>query len=74
MSRFQETNEKIENAVVGAYQKIEESVVGGYRTVEKNVVSAYKRVEDGFVSTFLARDGETAQQAKLRITGQEDKE
>lgn len=44
MSKFAETNKKIEDAVVEGYQKIEDGVVGGY-----------KKIEDKFIDTFLAR-------------------
>ena len=56
MSKIVEANKKIENAVVGTYKNIEDSVVGGY-----------KKVEDKFVDTFLKKDGETTEDAKVRI-------
>lgn len=56
MSKIVETNKKIEKAVVGAYNKVEDTVVG-----------TYKKVEDKFVDTFLAKDGETTEEAKERL-------
>ena len=56
MSKILEANQKIEKAVVGSYQKIEDKVVG-----------SYKKVEDKFVNTFLKREGETTEEAKVRI-------
>lgn len=56
MSKIVETNKKIEKAVVGAYNKVEDTVVG-----------TYKKVEDKFVDTFLAKDGETTEEAKERM-------
>lgn len=57
MAKLAEINDRIAEKVVGAYKKIEGAVVGGY-----------KKVEDGFVGTFLAREGETVDEAKQRVT------
>ena len=53
--------------LVEANKKIEEKVVGAYNAIESGVVGAYKKVEDKFVDSFLAKDGETAEEAKKRI-------
>lgn len=71
MSKFKEVNQKIEDAVVGGYKKVEEGVVGGYKKIEDGVVSGYKKVEDHFIDTFLAKDGETTEEARERLTGKE---
>lgn len=60
---------KIENAVTSAYQKIEDGVVGAYKKVEKAAVDAYHGAEDFFVEKLLAKDGETTQEAKERLSG-----
>ncbi len=44
----------------GAYKKIENSVVGGFQ-----------KMSDKFVDTFLARDGETTEEAKERIANEQ---
>lgn len=62
MSKIVEANKKIEKAVVGAYNKVEDTVVG-----------AYKKVEDKFVDTFLAKDGETTEEAKERMQKEQAK-
>ena len=67
MSQFQETNRKIEEAVVGGYQKIEDGVVSGYKKMESGMVSGFKKIEDKFVQKFLARKGETTEDAKKRL-------
>jgi len=74
MSKFQEFHQKVEETVVGGYKKIEDGVVGGYKKIEDGVVSGYKKVEDHFIDTFLARDGETTEEARARLTGKEDAE
>ena len=35
------------------------------------VVGGYKKTENGFVNTFLAREGETAEDAKARINAEQ---
>ena len=61
MSKIIDANKKIENAVVGGYKKVEESVVGGY-----------KKIEDKFVDTFLKKDGETIEEAKVRVKEEQE--
>ena len=74
MSKFKEIHQKIEDAVVGGYQKIEEGVVEGYQKIEDGVVSGYKKIEDQFIDAFLAKDGETTEEARARLNGKEDAE
>lgn len=66
-----EVLEGIETGVVDTYKAVEEGVVGAYKAVEDAVVGAYKNVEDRFVETFIAKEGETVEEAKARITGKE---
>jgi len=69
MSNPKDVSKKIETAVVGGYQKIEDGVVSGYKRIENSVVSGYKKVEDKFIDTFLAKEGESTEEARNRITG-----
>ena len=69
MRKLADTNEKIAKAVVKGYKTVEETVVGGYKSVEGAVVGGYRKIEDGFVDKFLAKEGETVEEAKHRITG-----
>jgi hypothetical protein len=41
--------------------------VAGYKKIEKGVVGACKKVEDAFVNTFMAKEGESVQDAKARV-------
>jgi len=70
MSKFVEANEKIAEKVVGAYKKIEDGVVGAYKKVEDGAVNAYKKVEDTCVEKLFAKGGETVEEAKARLKGQ----
>ena len=69
MAKITDTNEKIAKAVTKGYKAVENTVVGGYKAVESAVVGGYRKIEDGFVDKFLAKEGETVEEAKHRITG-----
>lgn len=71
MSKLVEMNEKIEKTVVEGYKKIEDAVVGGYKKIEEGAVNGYKKVEDTFVDKFFAKEGETTEEAKARLSGKE---
>ena len=55
-STFIKANEKIAETVVDSYQKIQNAVVG-----------SYSKVEDAFVGRFLTKDGESVEEAKVRL-------
>ena len=70
---------KIEGAIVGGYKKIEDVVVGGYKKIEQGVVNGYKKLETGVVGGFekvtdkcveklFAKEGESVEDAKLRLS------
>ena len=80
-SKLVKVNEKIAENVVGGYKKIEETVVDGYKKIEDGVVGGYKKVETGAVSAFskvsdkfveklFAREGETVEEARKRLSQQ----
>ena len=48
-------------------EKISDGVVEGYKKIEDGVVTGYKKVEDAFVNTFIAKEGESVEDAKKRI-------
>ena len=60
MSKFVEANEKIAEGVVKGYKKIEDSVVGGFG-----------KVSNKLVEKFFAREGESVEDAKKRLSGEE---
>lgn len=72
---------KIEDGVVGGYKKIEDGAVGGYKKIEDGVVGGYKKIEDGvvggfnkiadkFVDQYLTEDGESVEEARIRLTAE----
>lgn len=69
MSKFAETNEKIAEAVVEGYKKIEDGVVNGYKKIENSVVDGFEKVTDKCVEKIFAKEGESVEDAKKRLSG-----
>ena len=69
MSKFVEANEKIVEGVVKGYKKIEDNVVGGYKKIETGVVEGFGKVTDKCVEVLFAKDGESVEDAKKRLSG-----
>ena len=61
----------IEESVVDTYKAIEEGGVGACKAVEDSVVGAFQKVEDAFVEKFVAKPGETGDDAKARLKDEE---
>ena len=68
MSKFVEANEKIAQKVVEGYKKIEDGVVGGYKKIEDGVVEGFSKVTDACFKTLFAKDGESVEDAKARLS------
>lgn len=71
MSKFVEANEKISHTVTEGYKKIEDGVVSRYRKVEEGVLVTFGKVSDKCVEVLFAKEGETAEDAKKRLSGEE---
>ena len=71
-SKLVKANQKIADKVVGGYKKIENGAVGGYKKMEESVVGKYKEIEDFFVDQFLTKDGETVEEAKMRLKEEQE--
>lgn len=69
MSKFVEVNEKIAEGVVKGYKKIEDGVIGGYKKIETGVVEGFGKVTDKCVGVLFAKDGESVDDAKKRLSG-----
>lgn len=70
-SKLVSVNEKIAEGVVDGYKKIENGVVSGYKKIENSVVSGFSKMTDKFVDQFLTRDGESIENTKKRLAGQQ---
>ena len=66
-SKLVQANEKIAEAVVEGYKKIETGVVSGYQKIEDGVVEGFNKVTDKFVDQFLTCEGETVEDARVRL-------
>lgn len=75
MSKFIDANEKIAETVVEGYKKIENGVVDGYKKIEKGAVEGFNKVNDKIIEKVFAKDGETVEEARKRLSGEKtDKE
>jgi hypothetical protein len=72
-SKLVKAHEKIAEGVTSGYKAIENGVVGGYKKIENSVVGAYKKIEDTFVDQYLTKDGESVEDAKIRIKEEQKK-
>lgn len=70
MEKFKDLNSKIESAVVGSYKKIEDSVVENYKKLEEAAVEGYKKVEDVFIDALFSKVGETTEETRARLRGE----
>lgn len=66
--------QKIESGVVDGYKKIESGVVEGYKKMETGIVEGFQKVTDKCVEVLFAREGESVEDAKLRLSGAQKKE
>ncbi|MBR2079039.1 MAG: hypothetical protein IJ962_02395 [Clostridia bacterium] len=66
-SKIARLSQKLSEKAVEGYEKIENNVVGGYNKIEKSVVDSYTKIEDRFVKRYLAKNGETVDEAKKRM-------
>ena len=55
---------------VDQMEKISANVTEGYQKIEDGVVTGYKKIEDAFVNTFIAKEGETVEEAKARVAAE----
>ncbi|MBE5892687.1 MAG: hypothetical protein E7286_04815 [Lachnospiraceae bacterium] len=69
MSKFASANEKITEGVVKGYKKIEDGVVDGYKKIETGVVEGFGKMTDKCVEKLFAKEGETVEDAKKRLSG-----
>lgn len=60
---------KIGEAVMDGFQKIEEGVVGNYKKLETGIVEGFEKVTDKCVEKLFAKDGESVEDAKKRLSG-----
>lgn len=68
MKKLADVNEKIAEKVVEGYKKIEDGVVNGYKKIEDGAVEGFNKVTDKIVGAVFAKEGETVEEAKERLS------
>jgi len=53
--------------LVEVNKKIEEKVVYRYKKIENGVVGSFQKMTDKFVDSYLTKDGESVEEAKVRL-------
>ena len=71
MAKIADKIEKISETVTEGYKKIENGVVGGYKKMEEGVVDGFNKVSDKFVEQLFAKEGESVEDARKRLSGKE---
>ena len=70
MVKIADMGEKIAKIVTEGYQKIEDDVVGGYKKMEDGVIEGFAKVNNKFIEKLFAKEGESAEDAKKRLSGE----
>lgn len=68
MKKMADVLGKIENTVVVGYRTMENGIVGGYKKMETGIVDGFTRLTDRCVETLFARERETVEQARARLS------
>ena len=71
MAKIADMVEKMGEAVTEGYKKIEDGVVSGYKKIEDGVVEGFGRVSDKFVEKLFTKEGESVEDTKKRLSGEE---
>lgn len=62
---------KAGEVITEGIQKIEDGAVAGYKKIEEGVVDGFGKVSDKFVEKLFAKEGETVEAAKKRLSHEE---
>lgn len=71
-SKLVKANEKIAEGVTTGFQKMSDGVTTGFQKMSDGVVGGYRKIEDAFVDRYLTHDGETIEEAKVRLHATEE--
>lgn len=72
MAKIADHLETISETVVRSYEKIESGIVGGYKKMETGAVEGFGKVVDKCVEALFAREGESVEEAKERLSGKKE--
>ena len=68
MKKIADIVDEMGQVVTSGYKKIENGVVSSYKKIENGAVSGFEKVTDKCVGVLFAKEGETAEEAKARLS------
>ena len=68
MKKIADIVDEMGRVVTSGYKKIEDGVVSGYKKIENGAVSGFEKVTDTCVGVLFAKEGETVEEAKARLS------
>ena len=74
MKKIADAAEEMGQVVTSGYKKIEDGVVSGYKKIENGAVTGFEKVTDKFVDVLFAKEGETVEEAKARLSAKKETE
>ena len=60
--------------LVKVNEKIADEVVSDYKKIENGFVDGFNKISDCFVENYLTKDGESVDEAKVRLNQEKNKE
>ena len=60
--------------LVKVNEKIADEVVSDYKKIENGFVDGFNKISDRFVENYLTKDGESVDEAKVRLYQEKNKE
>ena len=72
MKKIADVVEKMGQAVTNGYKKIENGVVSGYQKIENGAVTGYEKVSDKCIDVLFAKEGETVEEARVRLSAKKE--
>lgn len=60
--------------LVKVNEKIADEAVSDYKKIENGFVDGFNKISDRFVENYLTKDGESVDEAKVRLNQEKNKE
>lgn len=68
MKKIADIADEMGQVVVRGYKKIENDVVSGYKKIENGAVTGFEKVTDKCIDVLFAKEGETVEEARARLS------
>ena len=72
MKKIADIVDEMGQVVTSGYKKIENGVVSGYKKIENGAVTGFEKVTDKCVDVLFAKEGETVEEAKARLSAKKE--